>query len=177
MNETAIPLVILSGPVGVGKTSVGQEISAQLEDRSVPHTFVDLDGLAQTYPRPQDDPYGSDLALKNLKAVWANAKDAGSLNLVVARVVETDEDVAAIAQVVPGAEPTVFQLSAADEVLVERVGRREMGSGHDWHANRAIELARSLKATGPCDHFIATDGRTIADIAGAIITKVDWRSG
>lgn len=177
MDETAIPLVILSGPVGVGKTSVGHEVSAQLEDNSVPHTFIDLDGLAQTYPRPADDQFGNALALKNLKTVWANARDAGALNLVIARVVETAADVDAIAQVVPDAQTVVFQLSAGDEVLVERVGGRELGSGHDWHVNRAIELAQSLSATGPCDYSIATDGRTVAEIAGEIISMVDWCSG
>jgi shikimate kinase len=44
----------LSGPIGVGKTTVGQDVSNLLERSNAAHSFIDLDAMAQTYPRPPD---------------------------------------------------------------------------------------------------------------------------
>ena len=169
-----IPLLIISGPVGVGKTRVGGEVGNLLETRGVAHSFVDLDALAETYPRPSDDRFGSRLANANLSAVWANCSAAGSQNLIVARVVETREDVSAIERVVPGSKAVVCQLSADDETLLARVSARETGSARDWHQKRAVELARSLPLTAPADFTVATDGRSVADIAGDIVSRIHW---
>ena len=175
MPADTIPLLIISGPVGVGKTTVGHELSVQLSDAAIAHTFVDLDALAYTFPRPPDDPFGSRLAHANLAALWANARAVGAKNLVVARVVETPAGVADIVQAVPGAAPIVCQLSAGDASLRARVATREIGSSHDWHADRAIELARSLAAASPADFIVDTDARPVADIAGEVLSRVDWR--
>ena len=89
MAAIRLPLLVISGPVGVGKTTVGNELSTSLERRRVAHTFIDLDTLAETYPRPPGDRFGNRLALLNLRDVWINCAAAGSRNLIVARVVET----------------------------------------------------------------------------------------
>ena len=68
-------LLIISGPVGVGKTTTAEELSAILEGEEVDHSFVDLDGLAKTYPRPPDDRFGVRIALRNLRAVWAHSQE------------------------------------------------------------------------------------------------------
>lgn len=175
MSDPAIPVVIISGPVGVGKSSVGQEISDQLQERAIAHTFVDFDALAQTSPRPADDPYGTRLGSRNLMALWRNAAEAGSQNLIVAYVIETERDLEAITSAVPGANSIVVQLQASDAALAERVRKREIGSAHDWHANRAIELARSLALTGPADMVVQTDGRGVVDIAREIVERIGWR--
>ena len=69
MQTSKTNLVLISGPVGVGKTSVAEALSTTLESASVGHTFIDLDGLAKTYPRPIGDRFGDRIALKNLTAV------------------------------------------------------------------------------------------------------------
>lgn len=176
MTDNSIPLVIISGPVGVGKTSVGNEISVQLEGRGVAHTFVDLDTLAMTFPRPADDPFASRLACTNLRDIWTNCAAAGSRNLIVARVIESPRHVAEIQAAVPGSVATVCQLRASDETLVARVGRREIGSEYEWHANRAVELAQSLPATAPPDFFVDTEGRAVPDIANDIVSRVGWQT-
>lgn len=92
MAEIALPLLVISGPVGVGKTTVGNEVSNVLNRQGIAHTFIDIDSLAETYPRPPDDRFGNRLALLNLRDVWANCVAAGSRNLIVARVVEWTTD-------------------------------------------------------------------------------------
>ncbi len=166
-----IPLLILSGPIGVGKSTVGDEISVQLTSKGIPHTFVDLDALAQTFPRPADDRYGSRLALKNLASLWQNCRDAGARNAVVARVVETREERDAISVAIPGCVATVCHLRAGPQTLAERVKRREIGSLQDWHLERSQELARSLEATSPYDFAVTTDGLSPQHIAEKVLKK------
>ena len=54
------------------KTSSAEEVSNVLVGRSVPHTLLDLDCLAETYPRDPNDRFGSKLMLTNLRSVWRN---------------------------------------------------------------------------------------------------------
>jgi len=64
-----VPLLIISGPVGVGKTTVAEELNSILSREGIAHTYIDLDVLAETYPRLADDRFNSRLALRNLRDV------------------------------------------------------------------------------------------------------------
>lgn len=167
-------LLLISGPVGVGKTTVAHELSGLLEAEGVPHCFVDLDSLAQTYPRDPSDPYGTALALENLAAVWANGRKRGARNLVVSRVIEARAEALDIARVVGLAEPVVCRLTASDETLLTRVRQREVGAGLDWHEKRALELASQMKALRFEDFLVKTDDRSVPDIAAEIHRQVRW---
>ncbi len=168
------PTLIISGPVGVGKTTVANEISASLSRSGIPHTFIDLDTLTMTYPRPPNDRFGDKLALQNLRDVWANCTAGRSRNLVIARVIETKADLQNIQQALPNAELHLCQLRANDPTLIARVRTREHGLERDWHEARAIELAESLQQTAPADFTIDTDGRPTTQIARDLVSRLDW---
>jgi len=174
MATNAIPLLVITGPVGVGKTTIGNEVSSVLERREVAHTFIDMDALAQTYPRSPKDRFGDELALVNLRAVWANCVAAGSENLIVARIVEARRNVEDIQRAVPGSRLLVCQLRATKESLIERVRKRELGAGRDRHEARALELAQSLRNKAPADFIVETEGRSVPDIADEIVEQVEW---
>ena len=174
MLKEDVQLLIITGPVGVGKTSVGEELSGFLETHGVAHTFVDLDGLAKTYPRPRDDRFGEQLALKNLNAVWGNAFETGVRNLIIARVVESLAGIQRIKEAVGAARCTVVQLSACDETLIARVRRREQGAGRDWHEHRALELSAQLRGAGLADHIVDTDDKYLDAIAREIRFCIAW---
>ncbi|MGH2350730.1 MAG: hypothetical protein ACRDJN_03840 [Chloroflexota bacterium] len=83
-----VPVLLLTGPVRAGKTSVAGEVSARLEQASIPHAVVDMDALRWCYPHPPDDPFGDEqVGLPNLAAVWSNFRAAGATRLVLAHVV------------------------------------------------------------------------------------------
>ncbi len=174
MNMSPVPLIILSGPVGVGKSSVANEISEQLVGLGVAHTFVDFDALAQTYPRPADDPHGNRLATENLRAIWRNAASAGSRNVIIAKVVETLYEVEALEKAVPESKTIVFQLRAGEQQLRERIAKREIGSGHNRHVERALELSLSLERDAPADFIIETDAKQVSEIAKEVMQHVQW---
>ena len=96
MQADSIPVVILTGTVGVGKTSVAFEMSEILAARAVPHALVDLDALSHVFPRPPDDPYGQRVALENLAAVWRNNQQAGARQLILVRVIEASPSLTSI---------------------------------------------------------------------------------
>lgn len=174
MSNSQINLVLISGPVGVGKTTVAEELSHLLEVESVAHTLIDLDGLAKTYPRQPDDPFGQQIALANLTAVWANAAKRGVRNLIIARVIETRDGAQSIERAVGASKSLIVQLHASDDVLIERVREREVGAGRQWHENRAIELSKQLATANIADHHIETDHRSVGDIAMDVFDRIEW---
>ncbi|NKB55369.1 MAG: hypothetical protein GKS00_03440 [Alphaproteobacteria bacterium] len=167
-------LLIISGPIGVGKTTIGDEIGVLLTKKKIANTFIDLDALTQSFPRPPDDPYGDRLACLNLGDVWANCKATGSRNLFVSRVVEDRGALERITSVVPECASTLCQMNANAETLLKRVQKREVGSLLDWHEKRTLELAESLEKNGPFDFKVTTDARFPIEIASEIVDRVEW---
>ncbi|MEV6283288.1 hypothetical protein [Kribbella sp. NPDC051770] len=172
-----IPVLIVSGPVGVGKSSVAHEMFDQLIDRDIAHAVIDLDAFGISWPYAEGDPYNERMALRNLASVWANYAEAGIDRAIIARVVEAEADLAAYAEAIPGAEIVVCRLVAEDEVLRERVRRREAGSSYEGLVRRSVELAASLEQSGPTDFVVETSGRELAEIALEVLTKAGWISG
>ena len=48
--------LLIGGRAGVGKTTVGWEVSAQLRAAQIAHALVEGDNLDQVHPAPPDDP-------------------------------------------------------------------------------------------------------------------------
>lgn len=174
MTPARIPVLIVSGPVGVGKTSVAHEMFDLLSDHHIAHAVIDLDSLGICWPFGEGDPFNERMAMCNLAAVWSNFAGAGAGRAVIARVVESRADLAAYEQAIPGAEIQVCRLVADVSVLRERVGRREVGSSYESLVRRAAVLAESLERSGPTDFTVQTDGRPVTDIALEALTKAGW---
>ena len=171
---TTVPVLVVTGPVGAGKTTTAGAISAELERRGVAHAWVDVDQLAQCFPRPADDPFHARLTLRNLADVCRNALDAGAGRLVLPYVIEDAAGRDAIAAATPGAALTVVRLTARPETVARRLRGRESGESLAWHLARAPELAAIMAANGVGDHVVATDGRTPDEVAAAVLGLVGW---
>jgi adenylylsulfate kinase-like enzyme len=171
-----VPLLIITGPVGVGKTTVAAEVSAKLAAAEVAHAFVDIDTLRWCYPRPADDRFQIQLAMHNLASLWPNFHVAGATHLVAADVIESRAQLQRFETAIPGARITVVRLRASVEVLWQRVAQRELGAGRDWHLRRAAELAAQMERDAVEDLLVETDGRAIAEIASEIVLRISWIS-
>jgi hypothetical protein len=172
--ERPVPVLIVTGPVGVGKTSVAGEIFSQLIDRDVPHAVVDVDGLGLCWPFGDDDPFNNRMAMTNLAAVWQNYLAAGICRLVISRVVESRDELADYRRAIPGAVLQVCLLAASKPTLRERVARREAGSSLADLAHRAEELTDILASSDVADFTVETDGRALPDIAFEVLRKAGW---
>ena len=168
-------MIIVTGPVGVGKTTVTGEMGAMLSEAGVPHATVDFDELTRSV-RDRDDDWGNRLGLANLKAVWRNYRRAGAGRLIVARVIESRRDIAGFRAAIPGADITVVRLRAPVRTLQARVRRRGAAGGIDvgWHVARAAVLGPLLERQGPADVVVETDGRRRDAVAKEILVRVGW---
>jgi adenylylsulfate kinase-like enzyme len=168
MTETT-RVVIINGPVGVGKSTTANTLSELLEARGVPHAVIDMDHLRSVYPRPEDDPHHEALGYRNLAAVWQHCRAAGARIAIIPSVVETPENIAAYRDSIPGAEITVVRLSASLETRQARLAKRELGTGLAWHTARTEELQLLLEERQLDDAVIDTDGKTSLEVAEAVL--------
>lgn len=174
MRVEEMNLVILSGPIGVGKTTVAEELSGILEAEGIGHTLIDLDGLSKTFPRPRGDAFGEQIALKNLADVWSNARQLGVKNLIIARVVETRSGAERIAAAVNAPIGCIVQLNASNSTLLARVRIREIGAARTWHERRALELSSAMQSNSIADVQVDTDGKTAPEVASEIRKMIDF---
>ena len=170
----SIPVLIITGPTGVGKTSVAAACADLLERRGLSHVFVDMDALRWCFPRHADDPFHMQLGFQNLAVVWANSQAAGAARVILADIVETQAQRDAYRAAIPGAQITVVRLRASIAVIHARLAGREQGESLRWHQARAIELQEQWERAPVEDYVIDTGGREIADIACDILARIGW---
>jgi adenylylsulfate kinase len=165
---------VLTGPVGVGKTTVAQAISELLDEHDVAHAVIDQDWLRWCHPSPLHDPFQIALGLKNLAAVCANYRAAGAERLILADVVETQTDRESYRTAVPGAVITIVRLRASLATLHARLARRDAGASLVWHQQRAAELDRLMDRNAIGDLRIDTEGKPGAEVAWEIVRHLQW---
>ncbi len=169
-----IPVLLITGPVGVGKTTVSFEVSDLLKAAAQAHALVDVDSLRWCYPAPSGDRFHVALAMRNLSAVWANFQAAGAARLVLADVLESREQLARYREAVPGAAIQVVRLRATLGTLDGRVRRRETGAALDWSLHRTAELAAQMERDQLEDLAVDTDGRPASEIAREVLDRCGW---
>jgi Transposase, Mutator family len=173
---TDVPVLLVTGPVGVGKTSVAFEVSELLEEAGVPHAVVDVDTLRWCYPAPPGDPFRVNLAMQNLAAIWPNFQAQGAKRLLLVDVIESRDQLTRIVAAVPGAEILIIRLRATLETLVTRVRQRETGLARDRLIQRAVELAASMERAAVEHIVVDTDGRTVLEVAQDVLVRTGWRA-
>jgi adenylylsulfate kinase-like enzyme len=52
----SVPVLLITGPVGAGKSTVAGEAARLLREANIPHALVDLAWIEQCWPVPADDP-------------------------------------------------------------------------------------------------------------------------
>ena len=159
-----VTTVLVTGTVGVGKTTVAEAVARAWAERGEQVGFVDLDGLSRLWPAPEDDPFRFRLIVANLASMVGNFRAVGAERLVLAVAVEGRDEVHTLEEAV-GGPIRVVRLVASTEVVAERLRQRHVGpelEGLDWHLARNPELhaiqeasdldAAVVDATGPVDH-------------------------
>lgn len=172
MVTARIQVVLIGGRSGAGKTTVSYEVSELLRRRDVAHALVDGDNLDAVHPSVT----GSALAEANLAAIWHNYAALGHHRLVYVNTVSVLED-AMIRRALGGGEivVTAILLTADDATVRERLGQREIGTTLDVHLERSDRAARHLETTAAdAVHRVATDGRSVPEIAAEIVRLAGW---
>lgn len=164
-----IEVLLITGPAGVGKSSVAFELSLQLQSANVAHALIDTDELDRVFPSPSDL---RQVTEQNLAAVWETFRQRGVTRLILAGVfLDQPEERDWIMRAIPDSKFTAVRLTGVSRTVLDRVRRREIGSGLQAQLERTRRQLGSSDPQ-PGDHIVATENRTVAAITEEV--RVIW---
>jgi len=166
-------VLLLTGTVATGKTSIAAEIATILAERGDAIVTVDLDQLAMGFLPGGDDELRT-LRMKNLSAIWPNLRAAGFSRVVLSGAVAANEELDPIRDVVKPVIVTVIRLRTSPSILEARLRRRDSGYRLEHHLTLMAGIERTLDATGIEDHSVENDARSPRDTADAVMKLVGW---
>lgn len=170
-------VLLIGGRAGVGKTSVGWEVSARLRSAEVAHAVIDGDFMGQVHPAPEGDPHRAAIGERNLTAVWRNYAELGYRRLVYVNTVSVLDEATGMFRRAMGDAVRIVRvlLTATDETTERRLTGRELGSELDAELLGSARKARLLEERAPADTLrVGTDGRTVIDIAAEVVAATGW---
>jgi hypothetical protein len=170
----SVPVLLITGPVGVGKSSVLSGASWLLREAHIPHAAVNLSAIGEAWPAPGDDLWNERLIHRNLACMWANFRDAGAERLLLERVLEARSLLRHIEAAVPGAQITVVRLRASREIVEARIRHREQGRDPSWYLGATAYLVETMEHSDVADHVIETANRPVGDVAADVLRTVGW---
>jgi len=101
--STRSSLLLIGGRSGVGKSSVGYEMTHQLTAARIRHALIEGDTLDEAWPPPWEH----HLAERNLAAMWANYAELGYRRLIYTNTASVREDVVGTLVEAMGDDPIV----------------------------------------------------------------------
>jgi ABC-type uncharacterized transport system YnjBCD ATPase subunit len=169
--STDVHVIVISGSMGSGKTTVLAEASDVLAASGVVHAAIDMDLLSLGHlPAAASH----DLMIRNLAAVWNNYAAAGVTRLLLSEALDTAAKRERIREAVPGAEIAVCRLRAKLETMQQRVRLREPGMLQEQFVARVAELDASLDAGCVEDFSVENDGRSVTAVAREVLLRAGW---
>ena len=167
-----LPVLAISGAVGVGKTSVLIELHDILEREKIPHGCVERDALG--YSWPSQGRFNEVIIERNLACVVSTFLEAGATRLLIAGVIEGPADLAVYSRCIPNAEIQVCRLTADLDLRRQRLRVRERGAGLDWHIDRTLELDSILDGAKIEDFSVDNGDRALREVALEVLTRAGW---
>ncbi|MEU0409306.1 hypothetical protein ABZ307_16030 [Streptomyces griseorubiginosus] len=170
-------VLLVGGRAGVGKTTVGWEVSARLRAAGVAHAVIDGDFMGQVHPAPEGDPHRAAIGERNLTAVWGNYAELGYRRLVYVNTVSVLDEATGMFRRAMGDTVRIARvlLTATDDTAEARLRGRELGSELESEVRGGVRKARMLDERAPVGTLrVVTDGRTVTDIAAEVVAATGW---
>lgn len=158
-----MPVLWLSGPPGVGKTTVAWELFERLGRQGLAVGHVDIDQLGMC-PEPAGDPGRYLLKARALAAVAANFRDAGAQCLVVPGVTDSGRE----PEPVPNTEITTCRLRADPAELTRRI------TGRGGLTDLTEALAHAEAADLAPGAWVDTTGLSVSEVADRVLDQTGW---
>ena len=167
-----VPVLVITGTMGSGKTTMLGEASDLLAARGIVHAAVDLDTLGMGHLPEVPWP---DLPYRNLASVWQNYAAVGATRLLIAEAVEDASELNRIRDAIPGAQIVVCRLIASLDTMRRRVSLREPGMLRGAFVARVAELEAVIDRAALGDFSLATDDdRTVTEAALEMLSLAKW---
>lgn len=165
-------IVVITGPVGAGKSTTARAVVEELERRGQPCALIDMDYLRWVRPSSTTDRFNSRLGHANLAVMWPNFRQAGTRWLILADVIEHPHDARHYSEAIPGAQVTVVRLNVPLDLVLTRLEDRESAESMPWYRNRAPELQGIMEREGVGDIVVNVADRSPDDVATEILTHL-----
>ena len=167
-------VLLIGGAAGVGKSSVGWEISSQLNRLAVPHWHLEGDVLDAAWPRPADDLDGRRMTVNSLRAMAGVFAAEGYRRCVYAQTASV-VDFGLVTRALGTVRLHGVLLTASEATRSARLSQREIGSGLDRHLVSSRRMADHLQDHAPeWVTRVPTDDRTVTEIARTVIALSGW---
>jgi len=171
IRKPSAHVLVISGSMGAGKTTVLGEASDLLCERQIVHAAIDLDGLGVVL---LPDDRAKALHHQNLAAIYANCRAAGIDRFLIASAIETADERRNLQQLFADATLTICRLTASTDTMTARLRTREVGFRREEYFRRVAILDRILTASGVEDFQIANESRNVTDVAAELLARANW---
>ena len=168
-----VELLVLTGPVGAGKTRILDAVAELLRRADVDHVAVDVDALCGYWPWTHGDPFNRHAGLLALEVMCKTARDRGIKHVVLAEVLEHPHDVTRYGAAAAATTTTVVRLAPPPGVLATRIESRDRDVDVGQELARAAELAELMASASVGDLVVANSG-TPLETATEILSRVGW---
>ena len=165
-------VLIISGSLGAGKTTVMSEASDLLCAAGVDHAAIDLDALTIGHLL-----HAASLTKRNLEAIWHNYTAFGIRRVLLAGAIETAARLEEVRASIPDARIAICRLRASIRIMEDRVRWREPGMLQAELIERVSVLDAELDASALHDFVVENEERPITDVAREVLTLAGWPGG
>ncbi len=86
------PVALVTGPIGVGKSTIGFRLYQRCLQARLTAGYVDLGQIGFVQPADAGDPGHHRLKARNLAAIWRNYRAAGATHLVAVGAIGSQAD-------------------------------------------------------------------------------------
>ncbi len=167
-------MLIITGSMGAGKTSVLGEASDILARSDIVHAAVDLDafGLAHIPSASSND----GVMYRNLKSVCENYASLGVKWLLLARAVENHAELELCRSAVSAKDVVVCRLTASVGTMEQRIKNRESGISQREYIARVAKLNDILDRARLENFTVSNENRPLSEVAHEMLLKAGWIS-
>jgi hypothetical protein len=166
-------LLVITGGMGAGKTSILAEASDILVLRHIAHAAIDVDALGIGFlPTSGND----DAMYANLRSVCKNYATLGVQRFLLARAIEDRGQLEVCRNATSATEIVVCRLIGSIETMQRRIQIRETGVLGQQYIDRLAKLKLILDHARLEDFSVTNENRSLTDVAFEILVNAGWIS-
>ena len=175
MEQDPSGILLITGTLGTGKTTVATEVGELLTDLTLPNAVIDLDWLG--WVNAGDDFLAYDqLIAQNIISIWPNYRAVGVRYLILARALLGRELIDILSKTFPNTPITIVRLTASKDTLKKRLSQRDSGETLREHLEEMDEMTRVMNDLHLESAVVNTDLLSVEEAAQQIINITNWNS-